>query len=231
MGSFSIAECLSDAMFINLGFHADMLVLSAGPHTYKQHLRPDKFRTEIESVQTASSLPEWSVIDGESELGLSMLRLMDAGFFSIGDNDILARLPDELIDDWKAIIVNLIKRTFYADEDFRQFLSRHMVSLGEKNRHDEQQAKEATSRKKAVATKALLKPGPKHKLAGYRKAFKKFGGKPERGAGEAVERFWKKVIDYADEARLYDDDIDEEPVNWGVTWKTARNQIGKLLKE
>jgi hypothetical protein len=224
MGRFSIAECLSDAMFINLGFQSGRPMFSTGPHAYKKRVGPDKFETKSIGVKSYS-------IDGESELGLSMLRLMDAGFCSIGDNDILARLPDELIDDWKTIMVSVIKCTVFEDEDFHQFLNRHMVSLGEKNRHDEQQVKEATSRKKAVATKVLLKPGPKHKLAGYKMALKKFGGKPERGAGEAVERFWKKVIDYADEARLYDDDIDKVPVNWGVTWKTARNQIGKLPKE
>ncbi|MFC1776345.1 hypothetical protein ACFL3I_03265 [Pseudomonadota bacterium] len=224
---------MSDAMFINLGTRADMLVLSAGPRTYKPQVWPVVFGTERETFQTASSLAEWSVIDGESELGLSMLRLMDAGFYSIGDNDILALLPDELIDDWKTIIVNLINLTSYKDENFRQFLNRHMVSLSEKNRHDEQQAKDAAKRRKASDTKKLRPrgPGDKHIIAGYLKALSE-NGKPV--GVEAREAFYKKVIRYADHEREADFDIElpnnAPPSKWGVKWRTAENRISKLRK-
>jgi hypothetical protein len=218
-------------MFINLGFYKDVLTLATGPHAYKKEVGPEEFETELKQFETTSISARRAWIDDDTEPGLSMLRLMDAGFCSIGDNDILARLPDKLIDDWKTIIAHVIKRTLPEDEDFGQFLNRHLVSLGEKNKHDEQQAEEASKRIKAAATKALKKPGPKHKLAAYKRALKNFGGKPEPGDEEVAAAFYKKVIYYADDERERDDDIDEVPVDWNVTWKTARNQIRALLKE
>jgi hypothetical protein len=104
---------------------------------------------------------------------------------------------------------------------------------GDQSAKKEQETMEVAKRKKGAATKSLKKPGPKHKLFGYEKALIEFDGKPERGDTDALVAFWKNVIYYADESRLLDEDPiydDIEEVKWDASWKTARNQIGKLRK-
>ena len=141
-------------------------------------------------------------------------------------------LPAGLKEDWVQILRYVERET--NDSDLEHYVdesnARFYLSLA----YTGMRTKTAESHKKGTTTKKLKKPSAKHKLAGYDHAIITFGGKPIHGDTEALINFWKLVIDKTDDARLFDDDPDYsdiDPVEWGVKWRTARNQVGKLLKE
>jgi len=134
--------------------------------------------------------------------------------------------------DWVQILRWVQRAT--DDIDLELFIDAANELRGKAEVVIEQKAKTSKSHAEGNETKALQKPNANHKLTGYDHAVINFGGKPEHGDTDALIMFWKLTVTKTDDARLFDADPvyeDIEPIPWDVSWKTARNQIGKLLKE
>jgi hypothetical protein len=167
-----------------------------------------------------------------SDVGKSVVRLYDAGMLDLTDQVIGGMLPAPNIRDWQ-VVMSYVSESEH-DGELKRFIAHQSIFAGAMLEGKSNQAKTDKRLEKTNKTKALRKPSDTHKRTGYEKALNEFGGKPERGNIEATKKFWKRAIFYANEVRLFDDDPiyeDIEQDDWDVVWKSARNQIGKIMKK